>query len=80
MHGTLVYRITGEVYEGPFVSGPRQNQNQSLLAQEYINFENDTSAAQFETVSLRHGSNATSHYPNGMTSSHYPNGMTFTGT
>ena len=75
IHGTLVYRITGEVYEGPFVSGPRQNQNQSILVQDYINFENGsvdtTSAAQFETVSLRHGSNATSHYPNG---------MTFTGT
>lgn len=72
VHGTLVYRTTGEVYEGPFVSGPRHNQNQ---AHEYNNnFEGgsaDSPSRQFESVSLRHGSNATSHFTNG---------MTFTGT
>jgi len=61
--GTLVYRITGEVYDGPFVSVPRKNQK--TVAHEQNNI--DTSSTQFETVSLRHGSNATSHFPNGMT-------------
>jgi hypothetical protein len=72
LHGTLVYRISGEVYEGPFVTVPRQNQK--IVAHEYNNIiesSSDTSSTQFETVSLRHGSNATSHFPNG---------MTFTGT
>eukprot|EP00986_Skeletonema_menzelii_P010987 scaffold5513_cov141-Skeletonema_menzelii.AAC.3 len=73
IHGTLVNRITGEVYEGPFVSGPRQSQNQALAPHDYNNNNNfecgsaDTSETQFKTVSLRHGSNATSHFTNGMT-------------
>jgi hypothetical protein len=80
IHGTLVNRITGEVYKGPFISGPRQSQNQALAPSQHDynnNFESGgnsadtTSEAQFETVSLRHGSNATSHFTNG---------MTFTGT
>ena len=71
IHGTLVYRITGEVYEGPFVSGQNQT-NQTFVAHEYEcnnyieSSSSLTSTTQFETVSLRHGFNATSHFPNGM--------------
>ena len=70
IHGLLVYRVTGEVYEGPFVSVPRQNNQNLSFSNDYSMLDSksiDNSAKKFATVSLRHGSNATSHHPNGMT-------------
>lgn len=73
IHGKLVYKVTGEVYEGPFLSVPRQhNHTPPPPTHAYIDqFKNDhntiiNTTQTFETVSLRHGSNATSHFPNGM--------------
>lgn len=76
IHGTLVYRFTGEVYEGPFRSVPRQQQNDHhnhnlVAAAPMFQDQFIPDNVEIETVSLRHGSNATSHFTNG---------MTFTGT
>ncbi|KAL7448599.1 hypothetical protein ACHAWC_000758, partial [Mediolabrus comicus] len=75
IHGKLVYKVTGEVYEGPFISVPRQNNHTPLpppphaYLDQFNNNDHTTiinTTQTFETVSLRHGSNATSHFPNGM--------------
>ena len=74
IHGKLVYKVTGEVYEGPFLSVPRQNNHTPLPPPPHAyldQFNNNdhkiiNTTQTFETVSLRHGSNATSHFPNGM--------------
>lgn len=55
IHGTRVYRQTGEVYEGSFIT--RYKDSTDLIG------ENTSSC---DTMYLRHGTNATCHYSNGM--------------
>lgn len=63
LHGTMLNRSTGEVYEGPFVTTtvPVGSNNPSRNGAQVAD-----DAAEYETISMRHGKGATCRFSNGM--------------
>jgi len=80
IHGTMLHRFTGEVYEGPFYAAVRKgievNYSKQYNWNDYSNpgqngldedgDDKNLDSSYYETVSLRHGNYATCRYTNGL--------------
>ncbi|KAL3805476.1 hypothetical protein ACHAW5_007148 [Stephanodiscus triporus] len=64
LHGTMIYRRTGEVYDGPFIT--RYVATDDIPRGCAANREGGSEITASDAIPLRHGRDATCHWPNGM--------------